>query len=155
MPRNSHDAGKRSQKDPFARAIELTERAMQVSDESHYEEGEELLREAVELVPDEEQFVRNYVEFCLQVAQNSVIAEDYAEAIAYYLKTLEHVPDAETFMDLGNAYAHNSQPLEALQAWHQALGLLGKRGKDKENAQIILENVRTVQRALSAEEKDQ
>lgn len=136
--------------DGYARAVGLTEEAMRVTDETHYEEGERLLREAMELVPDETHFTNNYVAFCLQIAQNCTLNDDLVEAIVYYRKALEHrTDDPEGWMDLGAAYARNNQPLEALQAWQSALALLNpSKGKDKENIQSILENVRTVQKGL-------
>lgn len=142
--------GKNSPSDGYARAVELTEQAMRVSDETHYEEGERLLREAAELMPEERLFTQNYVEFCLQVAQNCILANDHDEAISYYRKALRQSPDdPETLIDLGSAYAHNDQSHEALEAWQKALGLLNAaRGKDKANIEAILENVRTVQKAL-------
>ena len=141
---------KNSANDGYARAVELTEEAMRISDETHYEEGERLLREAAELVPDEQTFTQNYVEFCVQVAHNNILNGDYDEAIAYYRKALRKFPDdAETLIDLGSAYAHNEQGPEALEAWQKALKLLNAaRGKDKANIETILENVRTVQKAL-------
>ncbi len=142
--------GRSGAPDGYERAIALTEEAMRVSDETHYEEGERLLREAMELVPDEEHFVNNYVAYCLQVAQNCTLADDPPEAITYYRKALEHMPDdAEAWMDLGAAYARDNQALEALQAWQSALAMLNpRRVRDKENIQNILENVRTVQKIL-------
>ncbi len=139
-----------SSEDGYARAIELTDEAMRVSDETHYKEGEKLLREAMELVPEEPHFLNNYVAFCLQVAQNCAITEDHKEAILYYKKSLELMTDdAEAWMDLGAVYARNNQPLEALQAWQSALALMNPRkGRDKENITTILENVRTVQKGL-------
>lgn len=136
--------------DGYARAVELTEEAMRVTDETHYEEGERLLREAMELVPDESHFLNNYIAFCLQVAQNCAITEDNDEAIIYYRKALEFaVDDAEAWMDLGAVYARMNQPLDALQAWQSALALFNPRkGRDKENIQNILENVRMVQKGL-------
>ena len=136
--------------DGYARAVELTEEAMRVTDETHYEEGEQLLKEAMELVPDETHFLNNYIAFCLQVAQNCTLNDDPVEAIIYYRKALEQgTDDAESWMDLGAAYARLNQPLEALQAWQAALALMNPRkGRDKENIQNILENVRTVQRGL-------
>lgn len=136
--------------DGYARAVELTEEAMRVSDETHYEEGERLLREAMELVQDEPHFVNNYVAFCLQIAHNCTLGGEPTEAIVYYRKALEHgTDDSEGWMDLGAAYARNNQPLEALQAWQFALALLNPgKGRDKENIQNILENVRTVQKGL-------
>ncbi|NOS66981.1 MAG: hypothetical protein HOO67_01275 [Candidatus Peribacteraceae bacterium] len=136
--------------DGYERAIELTEEAMRVTDETHYEEGERLLREAMELVPDEVHFLNNYVAFCLQVAQNCTINDEPTQAIIYYRKALEQgVDDAEAWMDLGAAYARNNQAMEALQAWQSALAMLNpKKGRDKENIQNILENVRTVQKVL-------
>ena len=136
--------------DGYERAVELTEEAMRVTDETHYEEGERLLREAIIAAPEEELFMENYIQFCLQVAHNCTIAEDHPEAIAYYRKVLEQRPDdSETWMDTGAAYARNNNPLDALQAWQSALALLNpKKGKDKENIQAILENVRVVQNAL-------
>ena len=123
---------------------------MQVSDETHYEEGEKLLKKAMELVPDEELFTRNYVEFCLQVAYNCTQTEDHDEAIVYFRNALEQTPDdAEAWMDLGAVYARLNKPLDALQAWQSALAMLNpKKGRDKENSQNILENVRTVQEGL-------
>ncbi len=140
--------------DGYARAIELTEEAMDVSDENNYEEGERLLKEAMELVPDEVHFLNNYIAYCLQVAQNCTINDDPAEAIVYYRKALElGMDDAEGWMDLGAAYARNDQPMEALQAWQSALAMLNpKKGRDKENIQNILENVRTVQQALGKDD---
>lgn len=136
--------------DGYAQAVELTEEAMRITDETHYEEGERLLKEAMELVPDEPHFLNNYVAFCLQVAHNCTLAEENEEAIVYYRKSLELITDdAEAWMDLGAAYARNNQPLEALQAWQSALALMNPRkGRDKENIQSILENVRTVERGL-------
>ena len=136
--------------DGYARAVELTEQAMRVTDETQYEEGERLLREAMELVPDEPHFQNNYIVFCLQVAQNCTLNEDHPEAIIYYRKALEvATDDSEAWMDLGAAYGRNNQPLEALQAWQSALALLNpRRVRDKENIQSILENVRTVQKGL-------
>lgn len=126
---------------------------MRVSDESNYKEGERLLKKAMELVPEETHFLNNYVAFCLQVAQNCTINDEPAEAIIYYRKALEQgTDDAEGWMDLGAAYARNNQPMEALQAWQSALAMLNpKKGRDKENIQSILENVRTVQEALDEE----
>ena len=71
-------------------------------------------------------------------------------AIVYYRKALEQgTDDAEAWMDLGAAYGRNNQPMEALQAWQSALAMLNPRkGRDKENIQSILENVRTVQKGL-------
>lgn len=142
--------------DGYARAVELTEEAMRVSDENHYEEGEKLLREAMELVPDETHFLNNYIAFCLQVAQNCTLNDNPAEAIIYYRKALEQgTDDSESWMDLGAAYARNNQPLEALQAWQSALAMLNpKKGRDKENIQSILENVRTVQKSLKDVDTD-
>ena len=141
--------------DGYARAVELTEEAMRVTDETHYEEGEKLLREAMELVPDEPHFLNNYIAFCLQVAQNCTLNDEPAEAIVYYRKALElGTDDAEGWMDLGAAYARNDQSLEALQAWQNALAMLNPgKGRDKENIQNILENVRTVQNALKDNEE--
>ncbi len=123
---------------------------MRVTDETHYETGEKLLREAMELVPDETHFLNNYIAFCLQVAHNCTLNGEPAEAIIYYRKALEQgTDDSEGWMDLGAAYARNNQPMEALQAWQAALAMLNpKKGRDKENIQSILENVRTVQRGL-------
>ena len=142
--------GKTPSDDGYARAVELTEEAMRVTDETHYEEGERLLKEAMDLVPDETHFLNNYVAFCLQVAQNCTVNDDPAEAIVYYRKALElGTDDAEGWMDLGAAYARNNQPMEALQAWQSALAMFNPRkGRDKENIQNILENVRTVQKGL-------
>ena len=136
--------------DGYARAVELTEEAMRVTDETHYEEGERLLKEAMELVPEETHFLNNYIAFCLQVAQNCTLNDEPAEAIIYYRKALEQgTDDAETWMDLGACYARLNQPMEALQAWQNALSLLNPRkGRDKENIQNILENVRTVQKGF-------
>ena len=146
--------GEHSSDDGYARAVELTEEAMRITDETHYKEGEKLLREAMDLVPDEPHFLNNYVAFCLQVAQNCSITEDHEAAIAYYKKALELMTDdAEAWMDLGAVYARLNQPLEALQAWQNALSLLNPRkGRDKENIQNILENVRTVQKVLKEED---
>ncbi len=139
--------------DGYARAIELTEEAMRVADETHYEEGEALLKEAMELVPDEELFANNYTEFCLQIAQNNTLDENYEEAVTYFLKALDGRPDdAETLMDLGAAYARNNDPVEAVGAWQKALVLLNpKKGRDKENIQNILENVRILQKAMGGD----
>ena len=147
---NGRRMSPRSSDDGYARAVELTEEAMRVTDETHYKEGEKLLREAMELVPDETHFLNNYIAFCLQVAQNCSINEDNDEAIVYYRKALEFaVDDAEAWMDLGAVYARMNQPLDALQAWQSALALFNPRkGRDKENIQNILENVRMVQRGL-------
>lgn len=129
---------------------------MRVTDETHYEEGEKLLRKAMNLVPDETHFLNNYVAFCLQIAQNCTINDEPAEAIIYYRKALEQgIDDAEAWMDLGAAYARDNQPLEALQAWQAALAMFNpKKGRDKENIQNILENVRTVQKAMGADASD-
>ena len=123
---------------------------MRVSDETHHKEGEKLLREAMELLPDEELFTNNYIEFCLQVAENCTIEEDYIEAVGYFRKALKARPDdSETLMDLGAAYARNNEAAEAFDAWQKALSLLNpKKGKDKQNIESILENVRIVQRAM-------
>jgi Flp pilus assembly protein TadD len=71
-------------------------------------------------------------------------------APAYLERAAEANPeDAETLMDLGAAYARNNDPVEAIGAWQKALVLLNpKKGKDKQNIESILENVRMVQRAL-------
>ncbi len=140
--------------DGYARAIELTEEAMRITDETHYEEGERLLKEAMDLMPDEVHFLNNYIAFCLQVAQNCTFNDEPAEAIIYYRKALEQgTDDSEAWMDLGAAYARNNQPLEALQAWQGALAMMNPhKGRDKENIAAILENVRTVQRGLDAME---
>lgn len=123
---------------------------MRVSDETHYKQGEKLLREAMELVPDEELFTQNYVEFCLQVAENCTLEENYIEAVGYFRKALKARPDdAETLMDLGAAYARNNEVTEAVEAWQKALALLNpKKGRDKQNIESILENVRIVQKAM-------
>lgn len=146
--------GKPLSNDDYARAIELTEEAMRVSDETNYAEGERLLREAMELVADEVHFLNNYIAFCLQVAQNCTINDEPGEAIIYYRKALEQgTDDSEAWMDLGAAYARSNQPMEALQAWQSALAMMNpKKGRDKENIQNILENVRTVQKALGKDE---
>ena len=146
--------GKDFSDDGYARAIALTEEAMRITDETHYEEGGKLLREAMDLVPDEPHFLNNYVAFCLQVAHNCSLNEEHSEAIIYYKKALELMTDdSEAWMDLGAVYARLNQPLEALQAWQNALSLLNPRkGRDKENIQNILENVRTVQKGLNGEQ---
>ena len=136
--------------DRFRRAVELTEEAMRVSDETHYEEGERLLREAMDLVPDEPHFLNNYIAYCLQVAHNCSLNDEHGEAITYYRKALElGTDDAEAWMDLGAVYARSNLPMEALQAWQSALALMNPRkGRDKENIENILENVRTVEKVL-------
>ena len=138
--------------DGYAKAIALTEEAMRVTDETHYEKGEELLREAMELVPEEPHFLKNYVEFCLQVAHNCTLGDDHKEATIYYRKALEQTPDdAEAWMDLGAAYARDNKALDALQAWQSALALLNPRkGRDKANIEEILENVRTMEKLLAS-----
>lgn len=135
---------------PYERAVELTKEAMQLSDDADYDGAEELLREAMDLVPDEELFTQNYVQFCLQVAHNHTLEDNHGTAIDFYRKALEQFPDdAEGWMDLGAAYARNNEPLEALQAWQAAVALMNpKKGRDKQNIQDILENVREVERAL-------
>lgn len=134
----------------FDKAIELTERAMQASDMEDFEAAADLLEEAMELMPGEEPFTQNYVEFCLQVAQNATLDDDHDQAITYFMRAIDGNPnDAETLMDLGAAHARNNDPVEAIGAWQKALALLNpKKGKDKQNIESILENVRAVQKAL-------
>ncbi|TSC57496.1 MAG: designed protein CTPR3 [Candidatus Peregrinibacteria bacterium Greene0416_19] len=145
MPRRSD-----MNKDPD-RVMELTQQAIALSDEGHYDAAEALLRKALVLLPDNEDIIRNYVNFCIEVAHNHhCVFENFVDAIKYYKKVLEVVPtEAETWMDLGSAHASNQEIMDALQAWQKALELLDvTRPRDKENIRLILENVRMVQGGL-------
>jgi tetratricopeptide (TPR) repeat protein len=134
----------------LAAAFALTAKAIECSDISQYEKGEKLLRKALELAPDNDQIVENYVNYCLQIAENNLVAfEQYDEAIRYYKKALEFSEgDASTWMDLGTAHAYTDQPVETLEAWQKALEKLDPReAEDREDIQRLLENIRMVQQA--------
>jgi tetratricopeptide (TPR) repeat protein len=137
---------------PWEDAIELTKDAMAASDGGEHKKAEKLLKKAMELVPEEETFTNNYVEYCLQVGHNCALEEDHKQAVFFLKKALEQSPnDAEGWMDLGSEYAKCNLPVEALEAWQTALDLFNpKRPRDKHNIEDILENIRMVQDGLLA-----
>jgi tetratricopeptide (TPR) repeat protein len=135
---------------PWEDAIEYTQDAMAASDDGDFAKAEKLLKKATELVPEEETFRTNYVQFCLQVGHNFSLEKKHKQAAQYFEKALEKEPnDAEAWMDAGTEHAECGALAEALEAWQNALALLNpKRARDKQNIEDLLENIRTVQEGL-------
>jgi len=134
----------------LAAAFSLTAKAMDCSEAEQYAKGEKLLRQAVEMAPENDMIIDNYVNYCIQIAENNLVAfKKYAEAIRYYRKALEFSDgEAATWMDLGTAYAYEDQPMETLEAWQKALQLLDPRKpEDRQDIQQLLDNIRVVQKA--------
>lgn len=136
----------------FERAVTLTKEAVAKSDDGDYEGAETLLREAVELAPEHDDFLKNYTAFCLEVAHEyHCVTEDYPAAVRFYQKVLTFTPDdGETWMDLGSAHASSDEALEALHAWRNALELFSpKVPHERENIERILENLRLIQKGIA------
>lgn len=68
---------------------ELTEKAHASRQVNDYASGEKLLLEAVAIAPDHPDTISNYVNYCIQVADNNLnYWQNIPEAISYYQKAL-------------------------------------------------------------------
>lgn len=117
----------------MALAIQCTEQAMEVADDpGSYDKAERLLASALKFMPKDEILLQNYIGFCTEVAGYYLEDDELDAAITYLRRVLKYVPtDAESWLDLGTAYARKNMPMEALQAWQKCLELPASKGKSQ------------------------
>lgn len=102
--------------------------------------------------PHNEKIQQQYTELCLTAAcacmnegRNWPLASDWLQRALHYQET-----DAETWLDLGTAYANQNMVPETLQAWKKALEHLDENNEEHvENIQNIAVNLLIIAEALN------
>jgi tetratricopeptide (TPR) repeat protein len=111
----------------------------------------EVLKDNVEYNEFTRQVVDSYTGFCAEVGQLYLTQEeiyDPMSALEFLRRALEYdEKNAETWLDLGTAYANIAENVEALQCWQNALKYLQQGNpEDGENINRIEENMAIMRR---------
>lgn len=112
-------------------ALPLIERANERAAHGRYDQAYALYRQILKLLPDDASVCQDAADFCFALGHNATVNEDYAQAIVWFGRAAEIVPDdSDILLRLGVAQAQNGDAIAAIRTWLTAVSVLNPRDED-------------------------